>query len=424
MYKVKMKQTKRRIITLVMAVAMVLSVALPAMPVSAAPGLLGPVPVNGRILTPDRTGDHTNWVEIAQYGDYSLILRANYITIGQGDTYSGSDAFKNYMQSTARSNINKWFSGIPTSQYWDVLPIGARLRSFTVQNNATFVPGTSVHPQSLFDGISLPTIFQIGFGNDIAFALSYSEAANFVSSFYFQRNSAITNQPSNFFAIANSYKIRIPERDSYGNYHFMWLRSTGDIANLTGCLVNDGMGSLRAHQIDMRSIKGFVYPALWVNADIFETTPTSFNVTYYPNGGTGTSNSYPVAANTNHLVQDQGYTRASYTFAGWNTEANGTGTTYQNFEVVNVTRNISLYAQWRRGSSIVYHANGGVGDDYVDFGSNGSFTIRNNMFTRPQHNFGGWNTSPDGRGAILPAGLTFSGFVGELHLYAIWNRVE
>ena len=424
--------SRGKILAVAMALAMLFSVALPMAPVSAAP-VLGPVAVDGRILTPDKTGDVVNWVEIAQYGNYSLIVRSSYLNI-IGGSYYGNPAVQyfafgtntRYLDSFVRTRINNWFSGIPAAPAWeDNLYIGARLRDYTMQHSALGAIGTCNTLTALYDGLSMPTPYQVGIGNDIAFALSYSECANFLSNIYFQRNNSLADQPSNYFAAINMTKVKIP--DPNPNFYSMWLRSTGDLSNTVGILGNEGRGRFRVFQqyINDTTMKGLIYPALWVNDGIFGTTVTTYDVTYYPNGGIGSVNRYPTNANTNHLVYDQGYTNGTMVFTGWNTEANGSGTTYQNFDVINVTRDINLYAQWRREtvSAVVYHANGGDGTDYVDNGSAGTFTIRSNMFTRPLYQFVGWNTSPDGSGAILPPGLTFSNFMGTLNLYAIWNRI-
>ena len=431
MLKANSKITKKKLLAAVMAIAMMLTAALPMLSVSAAPGA-GPVAVDGRILTPNQTGDSSNWVEIARYGNSSLIVRADFINIIGGNYYGnpawqyfsyGNDA--KYMTSFIRDRINHWFSGVPVAANWeDVLPASARLRSYTLQHNAVNALGTSNTVAAMTDGLSVPSAYQVGIGNDIAFALSYSESANFLSNIHFQRNNNLADQPSNAYAAANVQKINLP--DPTTNFFLMWLRSPGDLNGMAAELGNEGRNRFRTFQSDIgnRTSKGLIYPALWVDSDIFGPTVVTYNVTYYPNGGTGSVNAYPANSNTSYLIMDQGYTRSMYTFDGWNTAADGSGASYQNFNVINITGNVNLYAQWKRESSIVYDANGGVGADFVDYGNNGTFTIRSNMFTRPQYAFREWNTSPNGTGAILPAGLTFSNFNGTLRLYAIWIRID
>ena len=429
------KTRKGKILALAMVAALVFSVTLPMMPASAAaptPPLNVPTAVNGRVLTPDKTGDIANWVEIAQYGNYSLIVRASYLNLSgyrYGDPASQFVLYgtnNKYLESNARNRINYWFAGVQAAPFFDdVLFSGARLRNYTVRSNAINALGTCNLAMSLFDGLSLPTGGLASVGSDVAFALSYSECANFLSTnhvqWYFYYS---LNQPSNYFAILNAQKIRIPNPDP--KQYFMWLRSPGDYVNLAGDLRNEGNGRFSVYQQNIyeTNSRGLIYPALWVSNEIFGSTVSTYDVTYYPNGGIGTVNRFPTTINATHSVRSQGYTNGALTFIGWNTEANGSGVMYQNGDLINVTRNINLYAQWRSvpSASVVYHSNNSINEEYIDYGNGGTFTIRTNMFTPESISrlFGGWNTSPDGRGANLPTGLTFSNFIGTLHLYAIW----
>ena len=45
------------------------------------------------------------------------------------------------------------------------------------------------------------------------------------------------------------------------------------------------------------------------------------------------------------------FKRTGYTFAGWNTDPNGKGTSYANGAKVEVTGDMTLYAQWTSNSS-------------------------------------------------------------------------
>ncbi len=72
-------------------------------------------------------------------------------------------------------------------------------------------------------------------------------------------------------------------------------------------------------------------------------------ITFDANGGTGTMEQHlwknratPLAANT--------FTRADYTFSGWNTFADGSGTSYAYDAQINVNNDITLYAQWTPNS--------------------------------------------------------------------------
>ncbi|MEY4997598.1 MAG: hypothetical protein RLY59_1002 [Actinomycetota bacterium] len=73
------------------------------------------------------------------------------------------------------------------------------------------------------------------------------------------------------------------------------------------------------------------------------TAPTS-SVTFNANGGTGTMASQ--SSNTSAALNANTFTRAGYTFAGWNVLANGTGLSYADGATYNFQSNRTLYAQW------------------------------------------------------------------------------
>ena len=222
----------------------------------------------GRILTPDQTGDSAKWIEIARNGDYSLIVRADYINVNlshygevnwQGVLFSsgGSSA---YQGSTPQTAINHWFNG--TSDVED-LPGEARLRSFTVSNNASYTPGGAPgYPASLTDGFSKPTSYQVGTGNDVAFALSFSEAANFISKEYTTVPGVTIYAVSDPAAAKNFEKL-----EPYSPTDEIWLRSPGASAGSAAAM---GHYFGRIHQNNTGTATNLVYPALWVHNSIFE----------------------------------------------------------------------------------------------------------------------------------------------------------
>ena len=182
------------------------------------------------------------------------------------------------METLVRDKINAWFNGAASTAA-DNLVANARLRDYTVKNNALNIPGTASTAISLTNGFSTPTSTHMGTGNDVAFVLSYSEAAEFLSKTHDVRGMNPQVQPSNTNATNNFNKITIPQIYAYG----MWLRSPGDISYTAGDL--DYTGRTFQFQINPNgnNERGLVYPALWVNSSIFET---SYTVHYYLAGTT------------------------------------------------------------------------------------------------------------------------------------------
>ena len=79
-------------------------------------------------------------------------------------------------------------------------------------------------------------------------------------------------------------------------------------------------------------------------------TPNTYAVIFDPNGGEGNMDNQSFTYGETQTLSSNEFTRPNYKFNGWNTRADGTGTTYSNREQVSnlVTEGtITLYAQWR-----------------------------------------------------------------------------
>ena len=74
-------------------------------------------------------------------------------------------------------------------------------------------------------------------------------------------------------------------------------------------------------------------------------TPTTYTVTFNANGGSGMMAPQTASAATN--LTANAFTRASFTFTGWNTLQNGQGTPYANLASYPFTADVTLFAQWQ-----------------------------------------------------------------------------
>lgn len=77
-----------------------------------------------------------------------------------------------------------------------------------------------------------------------------------------------------------------------------------------------------------------------------ETEVTSFTIHYDANGGTGTMADGTVEEGDFYTIKACAFTREGYTFVGWNSRADGTGSTYSAGEEINPGRDFTLYAMW------------------------------------------------------------------------------
>ena len=136
-------------------------------------------------------------------------------------------------------------------------------------------------------------------------------------------------------------------------------------------------------------------------------------------------------------------TLTGYTFLGWNTKADGTGSAYANEKMLS---NKTFYAVWKTNSYIVrYNGNGsqnpdhqtgeftqnnvtsqsGMPDSTYQYDQTGS--LRKNDFVRTGYTFAGWNTKADGSGTSYPDQynkvLNWSDTDGTvITLYAQWKK--
>lgn len=68
---------------------------------------------------------------------------------------------------------------------------------------------------------------------------------------------------------------------------------------------------------------------------------------------------YELEANT-YTIPNNIFSKDGYTFVRWNTKSDGTGTSYNNGQNIEITENITLYAQWEINKyTIEFNANGG-----------------------------------------------------------------
>ena len=85
--------------------------------------------------------------------------------------------------------------------------------------------------------------------------------------------------------------------------------------------------------------------------------PAELTVTFEANGTEeypveGTMAPQTVTAKTDTVLTTNTFTRDGYNFTGWNTAADGTGTSYADGATVNLTENTTLYAQWEDNHSL------------------------------------------------------------------------
>jgi len=422
----------KKIISVFMLVALILSVLPPGQTAMAAPEAPGVTTASngviGQVLDEVQTGDRVKWVEIARNGSYSLIVRTSYLNVHQTPGYRDDPVRQysawedgetmGYRSSLVHNRINAWFKNT-AKEPTDSLPSGARVRKFTMKNNANERLGTA----SLSDGFSTPSATQNGNADDIAFALSFSEAASFVSNSYYTGGSNPV-QGSSDIAKANWGKMNVPApgTTSDDKARGVWLRSPGASGTMSALLNDKDNNRGRVYQMskdaNMSKEYGYIYPALWVNQDIFKNT-----LTYNANGGSGGNLSSQVGDyKTNITIHSNPATRAGYKFLGWATTASATNPQYQSGDQINMNNDITLYAVWRVEYTITYNANGGTGAPQQQTVPAGDAKLSYTTPTRSGYAFVGWSENIAATSAQYEAGgsITMS---KNVTLYAVWSQI-
>ena len=150
-------------------------------------------------------------------------------------------------------------------------------------------------------------------------------------------------------------------------------------------------------------------------------------VTFIANGGTGHMDAEQFPFGSAQSLTPNAFTREGFTFTGWNTEADGSGTAYADGQTVNISGDLTLYAQWAAGRyTVQFDANGGTGSmqpQSFELGQEQALTRCS--FSREGFLFLGWNTLPDGSGTNYGDGQTVRNLSTEdgavVTLYALWT---
>ena len=98
---------------------------------------------------------------------------------------------------------------------------------------------------------------------------------------------------------------------------------------------------------DVGSYRDYRFKGLSVRSVMLEFT---FTLMFDGNGGEGSMPAVGVRHDDNVIIPASTFTREGYYFAGWNTKADGTGTSYKVGEGIKLTENLTLYAQWKLSS--------------------------------------------------------------------------
>lgn len=151
----------------------------------------------------------------------------------------------------------------------------------------------------------------------------------------------------------------------------------------------------------------------------------TYTIAFNANEGIGNMEPQIVTRGAKTGLIGNTFTREGYDFTGWNTQADGKGTSYEDKATVTLGDNLTLYAQWKqRTYKVTFVPNarkvaGKMEDQEVVEGTDTALSP--NIFTKKGYTFVGWNTQSDGKGTSY-ADKAVVNLKEDLKLYAQWKE--
>lgn len=148
---------------------------------------------------------------------------------------------------------------------------------------------------------------------------------------------------------------------------------------------------------------------------------TTYKITFKSNGGKGSMSKQSMAKGVSTAIAKNKFSKKYYTFAGWNTKANGKGKSYKNKQKIKLTKNITLYAQWKLTKyKITYKLNGGKNAKKNPTAyTYKTSTIKLKNPTRKGYVFKGWYLDKKFKKKVT---VINKGSSGNKTLYAKWKK--
>ena len=138
--------------------------------------------------------------------------------------------------------------------------------------------------------------------------------------------------------------------------------------------------------------------------------PNSYVIRFDKNGGTsGTMQPMNMKYDQQDNLAANDFSKTGYAWIGWNTQADGNGTVYQDKQsIINLTSEnnstVTLYAQWTPNAYKIQFDKNRTDATGTTASMNMTFDVANNLtksgFTSVSAKFTGWNTKPDGTGTV------------------------
>ena len=165
-----------------------------------------------------------------------------------------------------------------------------------------------------------------------------------------------------------------------------------------------------------------------VDRSTFTFTPSQDmrSVSFDANYGTGTMTAQPFVTGLPTTLNACSFTRAGYTFIGWDTQAEGGGDAYTDRQNITITADMTLYAQWQKNPIVTFDKNaddatGTMADQ--EFVTSRSQDLNACSFARAGYGFVRWTTQADGGGDAYTDRQHIA-ISADMTLYAQWGKIH
>ena len=165
-------------------------------------------------------------------------------------------------------------------------------------------------------------------------------------------------------------------------------------------------------------------------------THTMCTITFSSNNGKNKEYTQTFISEKEQNLNLNCFYSSGFTFAGWNTASDGSGTSYKDGQAITITSDIKLYAQWAFAGfsdepieeflthTVTFNSNNEVNQEYTQtFISGYEQKLNQNCFLHNSYEFNCWNTERDGSGTSYTDGQAVT-LKSDMILYAQWGHAS
>ena len=322
-------------------------------------------------------------------------------------------------------NVDTYVKGIAYNNYYQPLNVG----SVVINSNSITLNSKSGY------GIGYPIISEPNKTYTISYTATTDNSDPMVSVLYYKQNGEYISYTANWNGAGNKKITFTTPANTY--YIVIAFTVNNQVSNVTfsNIQLEEGTTSTTYESyvseqstitIPTGSVGNRTYKANWLGNEysvIFDKND---------NNATGTMNNQTLRYGQSGNLNANTYLNNGYTFAGWNTASDGSGTAYlDEASVSNLTStsngSVTLYAQWIVAYTVIFDKNdnnaiGTMNNQPFVYGI--SQNLNANTYTKTGYTFAGWNTSADGSGTAYLDEASVSNLTstnnGSVTLYAQW----